>query len=46
MEFSDEEIKLIKGCILTTQQTLKCIPLKNKDIKEKLIQIDELLKKF
>ena len=44
--FNDEELKLIKGCLLTTKETFKCIPFKNKDIKEKLEQIDFLLCKL
>jgi len=44
--FTDDELKLIKGCLLTTKETFKCIPFKNKDIKDKIIQIDNLLKKF
>lgn len=44
--FDEEEIKVIKGCLLTTKETFKCIPFKNQDIKNKIKQIDELLKKF
>lgn len=44
--FNEEELKLIKGCLLTTKETFKCIPFKNNDMKEKIKQIDELLKKF
>jgi len=44
--FDKNELKLIKGCLLTTKETFKCIPFKNKDIKDKIIQIDNLLKKF
>lgn len=45
-ELTQEELKIIKGCLLTTKETFKCIPFKNKDIKNKIEQIDELLKKF
>lgn len=44
--FNEEELKLIKGCLLTTKETFKCIPFKNNDIKEKIVQIDNLLEKF
>ena len=44
--FNKEELKIIKGCLLTTRETFKCIPFKGKDIKEKMKQIDNLLKKF
>ncbi len=44
--FNEEELKLIKGCLLTTKETFKCIPFKSKDIKDKIKEIDELLKKF
>lgn len=44
--FNQEEIKLIKGCLLTTKETFKCIPFKSKDIKEKMKQIDILLIKI
>lgn len=45
-EFTEEDLKLIKGCLLTTKETFKCIPFKNQDIKNKIKQIDKLLKKF
>ena len=44
--FSEEELKLIKGCLLTTKETMRIIPFKNNDIKNKMKQIDELLLKF
>lgn len=44
--FNQEELKLIKGCLLTTNETFKCIPFKNNDIKIKMKQINELLKKL
>lgn len=44
--FNEEEMKLIKCCLLTTKETFKCIPFKSKDMKEKMKQIDNLLKKF
>lgn len=45
-EFTQKELKLIKGCLLTTKETFKLIPLKNNDIREKIKQIDILLDKF
>lgn len=44
--FTQEDLKLIKGCLLTTKETLNYIPIKNKDIKNKIQQIDNLLLKF
>lgn len=44
--FNEEELRIIKGCLLTTKETFKCIPFKSKDIKNKIIKIDNLLKKF
>lgn len=46
MEFNNEELKVIKGCLLTTKETLKCIPFKNSSMKNTLAQIDNLLLKF
>ncbi len=45
-ELTKEDIKLIKGCLLTTKETFKLMPIKNKDIKNKINQIDELLLKI
>ena len=45
-EFTQEELKVIKGCLLTTKETFKLIPFKNNDIKEKIKQIDTILNKF
>ena len=45
-ELAQEEIKLIKGCLLTTKETFKLVPFKNNDIKEKIKQIDTVLKKI
>lgn len=45
-EFTQEELRIIRGCLLTTRETFKCIPFKNKDTKNKITQIDEILKKF
>lgn len=45
-ELVQEEIKLIKGCLLTTKETFKLVPFKNNDIKEKIKQIDKVLEKI
>lgn len=45
-EFTQEDLKLIRGCLLTTKETFKCVPFKNKDIKNKIAQMDNLLEKF
>ena len=45
-EFTQEELKVIKGCLLTTKETFKLVPFKNNDIKEKIKQIDTILNKF
>lgn len=44
--FSEFELKLLKGSVLTTIETLKCIPLKSQDIKDKIKQLENLSKKF
>jgi len=46
IKFTEEEIKLIKGCLLTTKETFKCVPFKNQDIKNKIKEIEKLLKKL
>ena len=45
-DFTQEELKLIKGCLLTTNSFFELDPFKNTDIKNKMKQIDILLKKF
>lgn len=37
------DYKLIKGCLLTTKETFKCVPFKTNDIKQKIKDIDILL---
>lgn len=44
--FSKDELKIIKGCLLTTKETFKCIPFKTNEIKKTMLEIDNLLKKF
>ena len=46
LKLNAEDFKLVRGCILTTKETFNCIPFKNKDIKDKLKKIDDLLKKI
>lgn len=46
LEFNEDELKLIKGCLLTTKEAFKMTPLKNQTIKNKIIEIENLLKKF
>ncbi len=46
LKVTKEEFKLIKGCLLTTKETFKILPFKNQDTKNKMIQIDMLLKHF
>lgn len=44
--FNDEELRLIKGCLLTTKETFKCIPFKTREIKNKIKEIDNLINKM
>ena len=46
MEFSQEELILIKGCLLTINETFKFVPLKDKKTKDTMAAINNLLKKF
>ena len=46
MEFSQEELKIIKGFLLTTNETFKLLPFKDKKTKETMLAITNLLKKF
>ena len=43
--FNEEELILIRSCLLFTKDFLNRLSYKNKDIKEKLKKIDNLLKK-
>ncbi len=45
-EFTQEDLRLIRGCLLTTKETFKIMPFKSNDIKYKITQINDLLKKF
>lgn len=44
--FTKEELKIIKCCLLTTKETFKLLPFKKENIKNKMQEIDNLLKKF
>lgn len=44
--FNEEELKIIKGCLLTTKETFKLLPFKKENVKNKIKEIDNLLKKF
>jgi len=44
--FTNEDLILIKGCLLTTKESFKLLPFKNENIKNKMQEIDNLLKKF
>jgi len=46
LNLEEKEMKLIKGCLLTTKETFKCIPFKTKDVKSKIKEIDDLLEKI
>lgn len=46
LELTQQDYKLIKGCLLTTKETLKCILFKTNDIKVKIEEIDRLLEKL
>lgn len=45
-ELTQEDLKVIKGCLLTTKETFKIIPFKGNDIRQKMQQIDTILNKF
>lgn len=45
-DITQEDLKLVKGCLLTTKETLKILPFKTNDIKAKLKEIDIFLKRF
>ncbi len=44
--FSDQELILIKNCLLTTKETFKLLPFKKENIKNKVKEIDDLLEKI
>ena len=44
--FNEEELLLIKGCLLTAKETFKLLPFKKENIKNKIKEIDKLLEKF
>lgn len=45
-EITTEDIKIIKGCLLTTKETLNLVPFKNKDVKNKINKINKVLQKI
>ena len=44
--FNEEELLLIKSCLLTTKETIRLLPFKKENIKNKINEIDKLLQKF
>ena len=46
LNLSLEDFKLLRGCVLTSRETFNCIPFKTKDIKNKLKEIDDLIKEL
>ena len=46
LNLSAADFKVLRGCVFTARETLNCIPFKNKDIKNKLKEIDDLIKKI
>lgn len=45
-DITQDDLKIIRGCLLTTKETLRVLPFKNNDMKNKMKQIDEVLAKF
>lgn len=43
---TEEDFNLIEGCLIISKETLESLPLKTKEIKSKIKEIDELLQKF
>lgn len=46
LNLTNKEYKLLKGCLLTTKETFKCIPIKTNDIKLKIKEIENLIQKI
>lgn len=44
--FNEEELKLIRGCLLTTKETFELLPYKKKYLKIQIQQINNILKKI
>lgn len=44
--FDKEELLLIKSCLLTTKETLRMLPFKKDNLKNKIKEIDNLLKRI
>lgn len=45
-DITQEDLKIIRGCLLTTKETLRVLPFKNNYMKNKIKQIDVVLAKF
>lgn len=46
LNLTPEEYKLVFGCLLTTKETFKMVPIKNSNIKNKIKEIDNFIKKY
>ena len=46
LNLTKEEFRLIEGCLLTTKETFKTVPVKNDDVKNRIIEIDNFIKKY
>ncbi len=46
LNLSSKEIKVIKGSLLVVKETLNMTPFKNKDIKNKIIEINNLIERI
>lgn len=44
--FNEEELILIKSCLLTTKETLRMLPFKKENLKNKIKEIDNTLNKI
>lgn len=44
--FNEEELLLIKSCLLTTKETIRLLPFKKENLKNKIKEIDNLLDKI
>lgn len=45
-DITQEDLQLVKGCLLTTKEALKILPFKTNEIKNKLIEIDKFIQRF
>lgn len=44
--FNEEELLLLKSCLLTTKETIRILPFKKECLKNKIKQIDNTLNKI